>query len=154
MPTLSIDRRDVPAQPILFVRLRAGRHELASAIAEGLGKAFPYSQRAGLAIAGRPFTRYLSTGPGLFHIEVGVPVAAAATGEADGVAGSLPGGAVAVAVHAGSYDQLHMTYTALERWIEDNGLRIGGAPWESYITDPADYPNPEDWRTEVCWPVL
>ena len=80
MPTLSIERREIAAQNILFVRLRAGRHEIANAIGEGLGKAFPYSQRLGLAIAGRPFTRYLSTGPGLFSIEVGMPVATAPQG--------------------------------------------------------------------------
>jgi len=28
-----------------------------------------------------------------------------------------------------------------------------GAPWESYVTDPADYPDPADWKTEIFWPV-
>lgn len=153
MPTLSIERREIAAQNILFVRLRAGRHEIANAIGEGLGKAFPYSQRLGLAIAGRPFTRYLSTGPGLFSIEVGMPVATAPQGEGVVEAGTLPAGPVAVATHAGPYDQLSETYAALERWIESNGYRIGGAPWESYITDPADHPDPADWRTEVYWPL-
>lgn len=153
MPTLSIERREIAAQNILFVRLRAGRHEIANAIGEGLGKAFPYSQRLGLAIAGRPFTRYLSTGPGLFSIEVGMPVATASQGEGVVEAGTLPAGPVAVATHAGPYDQLSETYAALERWIESNGDRIGGAPWESYITDPADHPDPADWRTEVYWPL-
>ena len=32
-------------------------------------------------------------------------------------------------------------------------LRPGGAPWESYITDPADHPDPKDWRTEIYWPL-
>ena len=153
MPTLSIERREIAAQNILFVRLRAGRHEIANAIGEGLGKAFPYSQRLGLAIAGRPFTRYLSTGPGLFSIEVGMPVATAPQGEGVVEAGTLPAGPVAVATHAGSYDQLSETYAALERWIESNGYRTGGAPWESYITDPADHPDPADWKTEVYWPL-
>jgi len=153
MPTLSIERREIAAQNILFVRLRAGRHEISNAIGEGLGKAFPYSQRLGLAIAGRPFTRYLSTGPGLFSIEVGMPVATAPQGEGVVEAGTLPAGPVAVATHAGPYDELSETYAALERWIESNGYRIGGAPWESYITDPADHPDPADWRTEVYWPL-
>lgn len=56
MPTLSIERRELVEQPIVFVRMRAGRHEIAGAIGEGLGKAFPYSQRSGAALAGRPFT--------------------------------------------------------------------------------------------------
>ena len=153
MPTLSIERRDLTPQHIVFVRLRAARHEIASAIGEGLGKAFPYSQHAGLAIAGRPFTRYLSTGPGLYSMEVGIPVATSPSGEGQVEAGTLPGGPVAVAMHAGPYDQLSETYAALERWIESNGFRAGGAPWESYITDPADFPDPADWRTEVYWPV-
>jgi AraC family transcriptional regulator len=153
MPTLSIERRDIPSQPFMFVRMRVGRSELSTAIGEGLGKAFPYAMRIGLAIAGRPLTRYLSTGPGLYEIEVGVPVSPAGPGEGDVQAGSLPGGPVAVAVHAGPYDQLTETYAALERWIEANGFRIGSAPWESYITDPADHPDPADWRTEVYWPL-
>jgi len=153
MATLSIERRELAAQNILFVRLRAARHEIANAIGEGLGKAFPYSQRLGLAIAGRPFTRYLATGPGLFSLEVGMPVATAAPGEGAVEAGTLPAGPAAVAMHGGSYDQLSETYAELERWIEKNGYRVGGAPWESYITDPADHPDPADWRTEVYWPL-
>jgi AraC family transcriptional regulator len=153
MPTLSIERREIAPQHILFVRLRVARHELSSAIGEGLGQAFPYSQRVGVAIAGRPFTRYQSTGPGLYRIEVGMPVATATSGESRVESGTLPGGPVAVAMHAGPYDTLTETYAALERWIEANGYRTGGAPWESYITDPADLPDPADWRTEVYWPL-
>ena len=153
MPTLSIERREIAPQHFMFVHLRVARHELSSAIGEGLGKAFPYAMRSGLAIAGRPTTRYLSTGPGLYSIEVGVPVATAAPGEGDVQAGSLSGGPVAVAVHGGSYDQLGETYAALERWVEENGFRVSGAPWEAYVTDPADHPDPAAWRTEVYWPL-
>lgn len=153
MPTLSIERRDIAPQQFLFVRMRVARHELSTAIGEGLGKTFPYAMRTGLAIAGRPTTRYLSTGPGLYNVEIGMPVAAAARGEGDVEVGSLPGGPVAVAVHGGSYEQLSETYAALERWIEANGFRVGGAPWEAYITDPADHPDPAEWRTEVFWPL-
>ena len=153
MPTLSMIRKEIPAQPILFVRLRPARNELAAAIGEGLGLAFPSAMRSGAAIAGRPFARYLSTGPGLFSIEVGMPIAAATPGEDRVESGSLHGGPVAVAVHAGTYEQLGETYAALERWIEENGYRTAAAPWESYMTDPADHPDPADWRTEVYWPL-
>jgi AraC family transcriptional regulator len=56
-------------------------------------------------------------------------------------------------MHGGPYDTLTETYAALERWIEANSARAGGAPWESYITDPADLPDPAEWRTEVYWPL-
>jgi AraC family transcriptional regulator len=153
MPTLSIARRELTPQPILFVRMRAARHELSTAIGQGLGKAYPLALSSGAAVVGRPFTRYLSTGPGLFNIEVGMPVSGAPAGQGDVEAGSLPGGAVAVATHAGSYEQLSETYAALERWIEENGHSTAGAPWESYITDPTEHPDPAEWRTEVYWPI-
>ena len=63
------------------------------------------------------------------------------------------GGPAAVAVHMGPYDKLQETYAAMERWMQQQGVRAAGAPWESYITDPADHPDPADWRTEVYWPL-
>lgn len=36
-----------------------------------LGRVFGYCQQAGLPTEGRPFTRYFSTGPGLWTIEAG-----------------------------------------------------------------------------------
>lgn len=56
-------------------------------------------------------------------------------------------------MHAGAYDQLQETYAAMEKWIGEQGLSTAGAPWEVYVTDPGDYPDPADWRTEVFWPV-
>jgi effector-binding domain-containing protein len=106
-----------------------------------------------LALAGHPFTRYLSTGPGLLTIEVGFRFAEPVAGEGEVEAGELHGGAVVVGVHGGPYDQLGETYAAMELWMEQNGLHPGGAPWEQYVTDPADHPDPGEWRTEVYWPV-
>ena len=153
MPTLSIDRRELTERPVLFVRMQTARHELPAAIAEGVGKAYGYSQIAGFAVAGHPYTRYLSVGPGLMDIEVGLPLAAAAESQGDVQAGVLPGGPAVVAVHAGPYEQLTETYAAVERWMQTNGLRPAGPPWEWYTTDPSEHPDPADWRTEVYWPV-
>ncbi len=86
-------------------------------------------------------------------MQIGVPIATAAPGGGDVEAGELPGGAIAVAVHAGSYDTLGDTYAAMERWMDTNGYRPGAAPWESYVTDPAECPDSKDWRTEVHWPI-
>lgn len=153
MPMLSIERRELKAQPFLFVRAKVARSGISKAIGDGLGKAFPYAMQAGAPIAGRPTARYLTSGPGLIDMQVGVPLAAAAAGNGDVEAGQLPGGPIAVAVHAGSYDNLGDTYAAMESWMDANGYRPGGAPWESYVTDPGEFPDVNDWRTEVYWPL-
>ena len=153
MPTPTIARQELAAQPALFIRRRIGRHELQPTLAECFGKIFGHCQKAGLPLAGRPLTRYVSTGPGLWTIEAGKPVAAPVPGDGEIESGFLAGGPVAAAVHMGPYDQLHETYAAIERWIEANGFRTAGPPWESYITDPAEYPDPAQWRTDVFWPL-
>lgn len=153
MPTLSIERRDVAAQPVLIIRRRIPRADLQATMAECFGKVFGHCQKVGLPLDGRPFTRYLSTGPGLWTIECGKPLATPAAGQGEIEAATLPAGPLAMAVHGGLYDALPDTYAALERWIESNGLRAGEAPWESYITSPAEHTDPADWRTEVYWPL-
>jgi AraC family transcriptional regulator len=153
MPTPTCERRILAAVPVVFVRFRRARHELAASIAEGAGQSYAHAQAEGLAIVGHPYTRYHSTGPGLMTFEVGVPLAAAGTGAGDVQAGELPAGPAACAIHQGPYEGLVETYAVLERWMESQGLRPAGAPWEAYLTDPADHPDPADWRTEVCWPI-
>lgn len=153
MPTLDIALRDLPAQPYLAVKKRASRAEIAAAIGDGLGKVAAHARGGAHAFAGPPFARFHSTGPGLLTFDVGLPVAASAAGGGEVEAGSLPAGPAACAIHAGPYDSLPETYAALERWIEAQGRRPAGAPWEVYVTDPGDHPDPADWRTEVCWPL-
>lgn len=153
MPLLSIAREERQAQPILYIRRRIARSDLQGMLAECFGALFAHCQRTGLAIAGVPTARYVSTGPGLWTVDAAMVLAAPATGEGEMQAGTLPAGPVAVAVHAGPYEGLPDTNAAIERWIEAQGFRAAGALWESYVTDPGQFPNPADWRTEVCWPL-
>ena len=153
MSMLSIERRELAPAHVLIVRARCARHELSTTMGECFGKAYPYAMQSGVPLAGRPFTRYLSTGPGLFTIESGCVLAKATPGKGDVEAATLPGGPAVVAMHGGSYDTLAETYAEMERWMEKNGMQPGGAPWESYLTDPAEHPDPSDWRTEIYWPL-
>lgn len=153
MTTLSIERQELEARPILFIRRRIARSELQGTLAECFGKLYGHAQRKGLALAGFPLARYVSTGPGLWTVEAAIPLSKAAAPEDDMQAGSLPAGPVALGIHVGPYEGLGDTNAAIERWIEANGFRVGGPPWEWYVTDPGEHPDPRDWRTEVYWPL-
>jgi AraC family transcriptional regulator len=151
----SITKKTISPQPVLVVRRRVKPSEVATVLAEVLGHVFLHAQRNGIALAGQPLTRYLEWGPGLWTIEAGLPVAAhvAAVSDASVQAGTLPGGFVATTTHAGPYDKLFYAHAAVQQWIEAEGLISAGAPWECYVTDPADYPDPKDWKTEIFWPL-
>ncbi len=151
--SLTITRKDFPGQPILLIRRRIARGDLSAMLAECFGALFGHGQRSGLPIAGWPLARYVAMGPGLWTVEAAMPLASPAPAAGDMQPGSLPTGPTAFAVHVGAYEQLPETHAAIERWIELQGYQAAGAPWESYVTDPAQHPDPKDWRTEVYWPL-
>ena len=153
MPTISVTRQQFPGQAILLIRRTIARAELQPMLSECFGKLFGYGAKGGLPIAGGPVARYLAVGSGPWTVEAAMPLAKAVTADGEMESGTLPAGPVAVGIHAGLYDQLPETYAAIEKWMAENGARAGGAPWESYVTDPGTFPNPADWRTEVYWPL-
>lgn len=153
--TYSITTKEITAQPVLLVRRRVKRSDIAKMIGESLPLVFMHAQKTGVALAGLPFARYLDWGPGMTTMEAGMRVAStsAAAGEGDVLADTLPGGLVAITIHEGLYDRLPDAHGAIQQWVEEQGLKPAGAPWESYVNDPGEYPDPKDWKTEVVWPV-
>ena len=160
-----IVKKELDVQPVLVVRRRVKRSEIAAAIGGALPHIFQYAQQHGIALAGHPFTRYVEVGAGLLTIEPGMRIVdtrpappsvnAARTGDGEGsvIEDVLPAGPAATTVHAGAYETLPDAYAALETWMESQSLRASGPPWESYITDPSEHPDPKEWKTEVCWPI-
>jgi AraC family transcriptional regulator len=151
----SITKKMLSPQPVLVATRRVKPSEIAKTLAETFPQIAIYAQQNGIALAGHPLTRYLDWGPGLMTMEPGMPVASHAGGASDGDvrADTLPGGFAATTIHAGPYDGLTDAHAAVQHWIEAQGLKVAGAPWESYLTDPADYPDPKDWKTELFWPL-
>jgi len=150
----SITKKELAPQPVLIVRRRVKRSEIAANIGEALPHIFVHAQQNGIALAGLPFTRYVEMGPGLITMEPGMRVTSpGAAGQGEVIADTLPGGPAVTTIHAGPYDKLSEAYAAIEEWMEREGLVAAGAPWESYLNDPSDFPDPKDWKTEVIWPV-
>ena len=154
-----IVKKELDAQPVLLVRRRVKRSDIGRAIGEALPHIFMYAQQHGIALAGHPLTRYVEVGAGLLTIEPAMRIVSRQGSGSNAAPGGevvedvLPAGSAATTVHAGPYETLQEAYAALETWMGEHNLRPAAPPWESYITDPAEHPDPKDWKTEVCWPV-
>jgi len=61
---------------------------------------------------------------------------------------------VAMAEHAGSYESLSETYTALLREVGERGLTPCGQMFERYLVGPIHNPDATTWRTQVCCPIV
>jgi effector-binding domain-containing protein/uncharacterized protein YndB with AHSA1/START domain len=57
------------------------------------------------------------------------------------------------AVHVGAYSEMKPTYEDLDKYMKDNEMEAIGAPWEVYITDPAQETDTAKWVTHVYFPV-
>ena len=127
MPTLSIERRELTPQPVLIIRCRTPRSDLQMAIGNSLGGVFGHCQKVGLPLEGKPFTRYLSTGPGLLTSNAASrsprqrPARVRSKPRRCQVGPSCYGRA------RRSLRQLNETYVAMERWMEPTAFGRRGA---------------------------
>lgn len=159
MTSYDIAIQDLAAQPVVLIRRRVPRPEIGPTIGRELPAVFVYTQAAGIGISGHPVTRYPEYGPGMVTLETGMRVTAfagewkAGDGDGDVFRDELPAGPAASTVHTGPYDGLQNAYGAVEQWIAANGHEPAGAPWEVYLNDPGDHPDPKDWKTEIFWPL-
>lgn len=147
-----IQRTTLQPQPILYCPAQVEMTEIATALGELLPKVFGYATQSGATMVGPPFVRYLNQAETL-DIQAGLPVAPGAAATDDILLGELPGGAALTTIHTGPYDGLPAAYAALHAWMADNAVQPGGAPWEVYLTDPAQVPNPAEWKTQILWPI-
>jgi effector-binding domain-containing protein len=151
---------DREPQPVLSIRRNVAVAELAQAQGESLGALWRSLHGRGLVPVGPPFVRYHTFGETETDVEVGVPVADGVTGDAPVEAGVLPGGAAITTWHLGSHDSLADAYGRLTAWLNEHRREAGGAAWEVYwwidasrVPDPATWPPPTEWRTELVQPV-
>jgi DNA-binding transcriptional MerR regulator len=120
-----------------------------SAMAE-LDAAFPPVERTGPP-GGRYANELFSHGAG--EMTVFRPVRAPRrSGRIEVV--ELPSADLAVAVHAGTHDDIDVTYGRLGAWVVAHALAVHGPIHETYRVGPRDTGDVDRWRTEIGWPVF
>ncbi|HEY7633516.1 MAG TPA: GyrI-like domain-containing protein [Thermoleophilaceae bacterium] len=144
-----LEIRELTAQPAAVEHSTSPSDDLGSAIDTGFPALFGRLAKLGVEPAGPPFVRYLETGDN-FTIELGVPVP---TALADGKQTSLPAGRAAVWRHVGPYSELRTACERLGAAVEELGEEPSGPLWESYVTNPAEEPEPSKRITEIYLPL-
>ncbi|CAM3697873.1 MerR family transcriptional regulator [Erysipelothrix urinaevulpis] len=65
----------------------------------------------------------------------------------------MPSVEVASVIMKGSYNTMTDVAHTMGHWIENNGYEFAGAMFNIYIVSPAQNPDPNEWITEVCYPI-
>ena len=53
----------------------------------------------------------------------------------------------------GSYEQMGDIMASVTGWVRDNGYEFEGPAFNIYHVSPHETQNPEEFVTEVCYPV-
>lgn len=148
MSISDISRAELPEQQVAVVSGSVAHDGIGPFLSGAFGEVTTVVAEQGLQITGPPFARYRMIEGG-WEVEAGFPVSAPVSPEGRVRPGTLPGGPVARVVYRGPYQGVAEAYEALERWVQDSGDHVAGAPWETYL----DEPEVAEPRTEVFAPV-
>ena len=66
---------------------------------------------------------------------------------------TLPDAKVASCIVKGGYEQMPEVYGAVISWVKENGYEPNGAMFNIYHVSPHETQNPDEFITEVCYPV-
>jgi effector-binding domain-containing protein len=142
--------KEQPTQKTLSIRTRTAVQDLPQVFGEGYGAIAQYLGELGEQPIGPPFAAYYNMDMDNLDVELGFPVARPLPGKDEIKAGEIPGGRVATCMYVGPYSEMEPVYTALFKWMEDNGYQGTGVSYELYLNDPRETPPAQ---TQIIFPL-
>lgn len=147
------DVRPVPVQLVIYQKGTCRHEDVGRLCRELLPAIYTYLRESGEEVGGPPYCRFAAWREEDCDIEAGFPLLNPVHGEGKMRIGQVGGGKALHTMHKGPYDTLREAHDACRAWMEREGKMSAGAPWEVYLTDPALFPDPNDWMTELFYPV-
>jgi DNA-binding transcriptional MerR regulator len=147
--------KQLSAQPILSLRQKIQSSDIGPTAAKAYGELFGYLGQLGMRPVGPPFAVYHDQEfrEQDLDVEHCVPIEKRIAGNQRLQGRELEAVTAACTLHAGSYETIGAAYRALAEWMQAHGHESAGAPREAYLVGPGTAPDPQEWRTELIWPV-
>lgn len=148
---LKVELKEIKPLVVMSRRAITSMNDVSTVI----GKVFEDIFKMKLQPAGPVMTVYYDKEFNVEHtdLEICVPINSSInTGKSDKIK-EFEGGIHACCTFVGPYSKLGEAYAKVMKWIEENGYTYTGAPFDIYLTGPGNVTNPEEFVTEVCFPV-
>jgi effector-binding domain-containing protein len=154
MPDYQVVIKNIKPQLIASIRTILPNY---GTLGQLYGELFGYLSSQGITIPAGP-TLYICHDQEFkesdVDVEAGVPIAKAIPGSGRIKVHELSEmEEAACTVYKGPYENIGEAYSAIMKWIEDNGYQITGPDRELYLVSPADTQNPAEYVTEIQFPV-
>lgn len=118
-----------------------------------------YMQQNNIAINGAPMMIFnnIDEQNGTVIISVAIPTSSKVITpqEVDILSGFLPSQKVVKTTLKGNYKHLPQAWSAAKKFIEENGYELNedSSPFQVYVINAAESPNPAEWITEIYIPI-
>lgn len=116
------------------------------------GRIFETAFKDGITPEGSPMTVYHDMDFNYEHtdIEILLPVSASESRIETKI---FNPGLCACTIYTGAYSSIGDAYATVIKWIDKNGYRISDTPFDVYVKGPGQASSPDEFVTEVYFPV-
>lgn len=152
---LSIQTVDAPPQAIVLIAAKAANET--NAIGVALGVAYSrlsgFISANGLKQTAPPLAIFRSLENNLLTFDAAIPVDRVDVAPGGSIrTGTMPAGRAVRAEYRGAYSGLPAANEQVKSYLATAGFEQDGAPWEQYMSDPAQIPEAE-LVTHIYYPV-
>ncbi|MCT4628868.1 GyrI-like domain-containing protein [Winogradskyella sp.] len=140
----------------LYKTTNANSQNISMKMGQNFGAIMQFMGKNGLKQSGMPLTVYNNMSETNLIMSNGIPVKERIDipEDSDVSIDFIPKMKVLKTTLTGNYTNLPKAWEATMKHLTENGLEQSDyKPFEIYTTDPGNYPNPADWKTEIYIPL-
>lgn len=141
----------------LYRTTSAKASKVSQIMGENYGGITSFMSENNIAITGMPFTIYnetLENGDVIMTNALPVREKIIVAGDANVFSGYMPTVTAVKATLKGNYVKLGEAWATAMQYVQDQGYTLSSEkPFEVYVTDPQNHPNPANWVTEIYVPI-
>lgn len=141
----------------LYRTTSAKAQNIATIMAQNYGGISEFMSKNNITPSGMPFTIYNETmdnGDVIMTNALPVREKIIVAGDANVLSGYMPTVTAVKVTARGNYTKLGEAWAKALQEVRDKGYELANEkPFEVYVTDPGDYPNPADWVTQIYIPI-
>lgn len=155
--TSVVNQEQISEMTVLFTKDSCAIEdsEMSAAMGRCFGKMMQHFGKNNIEMAGMPMANVITWDPAnnKYVFEAGMPVNSDDVATAEGIyLKTMGGGNYVVCTHTGPYKYLAESHEEIAKYFNDNGLEMGGMPFEIYENDPGHVAESE-LITKIAYPI-
>jgi effector-binding domain-containing protein len=144
---------EVPARVLVSVRDTASAATIAVKLTKMYKKLSVFLNSRNLPPTGSPIAVFHAFSGNVIDIEACIPIATVVVAP-EGLFCSAAGAQKTIMTnYVGPYRYISAAYNAVQKYIDENDVRVTGPIWEEYLTRPGLLADTNRWQTNIYFPV-